>query len=64
MAGAAVSFDPENDLFPVTGQMTLRVQYDSSLLGFALHHDFVSGYAYNAQLFWDGQKAVLVTIHG
>ena len=64
MAGSAVAFDPATDSFQVAGRMTLRYQYDSSLLGIALHNDGVSDYPFTAHLFWDGQQPILVTIDG
>jgi hypothetical protein len=64
MTGSAVSFDPEIESFLVAGRVTLGYQYDTSLLGIALHNEGVSEYPFTAHLFWDGKQPILVTIFG
>lgn len=64
LAGATLSFDPSLSLFKVQGRMTVGLSYDSSILGVGLHNDTSEVVPYTAELFWDGQKPVLVAILG
>ena len=61
-AGATVAFAPKTGIFTVHGNFAMDVTYDWFGYPSSNRSSYVT--AYDAYLFWDGQKLVLVNIDG
>jgi hypothetical protein len=62
MAGATVDFNQDSGLFTVQGHFSMTAHY--SIAGYAVYSHDSPTTTYNALLYWDGQKLVLITIAG